>query len=345
MERASIIGLDLAKQVFQVHGMSKDGRKAFSRRLERAELHAFFKKQKACIVAMEATSGSHFWGREIEKLGHTPRLIHAQYVKPFVKRQKSDALDAEAIAVAAAQAGMRFVPIKSTEQQAIITLMRARTLFIRQRTSSINALRGLLGEFGFVVPSRTTNIVKLAQLLDAEEKRVPEPARTVLRDVYQHIEAINRRIAHMERLIDEQIKLDTAVQRLITIPGVGKITAATICASVSDPTLFKSARHFSSWLGITPRSFSSGGKQIFGRISKRGNAEIRKLLVLGAFPVVSAARRNGSPQPWLESLVQRKPYKVAAVAVANKTARIAWALLAKGGEYQSKRRGLDQAPL
>jgi len=335
MERASIIGLDLAKQVFQVHGMDKNGQKTFSRKLERSELHSFFKKQRACIVAMEATSGSHYWGREIEKLGHTARLIHAQYVKPFVKRDKSDALDAEAIAVAAAQAGMRFVPVKSTEQQAIITLMRARTLFIRQRTSAINALRGLVGEFGFVVPSRVANIIKLGQLLDQEARRLPEPARTVFLSIYQHIEAVNGKITHMEKLIDDQVTLNASIRRLMTIPGVGKITAATICASVPDPRLFKSARHFSSWLGITPRSFSSGGKQIFGRISKRGNADIRKLLVLGAFPIVSAAKRRGSPQPWLHSLVQRKPYKVAAVAVANKNARIVWALMIKGDNYHA----------
>ncbi len=287
---------------------------------------------------------AHHWAREIERWGHTPLLIPAQYVKPFVKQDKSDALDAEAIANAATQPGMRFVAIKSSEQQAITNLMKTRTLFIRQRTSAINALRGLLAEFGFVVPSRTIDVVKLKQILSSDKSHLPEPARTVLRSVYQHIDAINEHISGIEESIDDQVKKDDATQRLMTIPGVGKITAATVRAVVPDATLFKTARHFASWLGITPRSFSSGGKLSYGRISKRGNGELRKLLVIGAFPIVARARGRQSTNEWLYSLVKRKPYKVAAVAIANRTARIVWALVTNGGVYSSTK-GFPQPEL
>ena len=334
MERVSTIGLDLAKQVFQVHGLGKDGKKAFSHKLEREELHAFFKKQRGCVVAMEATSSAHHWARVIGTLGHTARLIPAQYVKPYLKREKSDALDAEAIANAARQPDMRFVAIKSADQQSITTLMKTRTLFIRQRTSAVNSLRGLLGEFGFVVPARLANVTKLKRILHSDEKQVPEVARTALKGVCQHIEAIDQQIEGIEKSIDEQVSRDTAVQRLMTVPGIGKITAMSIRAFVPDAALFKSSRHFASWLGITPRSFSSGGKQLYGHISKRGNAELRKLLVLGAFPIVTRAKKRSCSNPWLRSLANRKPYKVAAVAVAHRTARIVWALLSKGGIYR-----------
>lgn len=213
--------------------------------------------------------------------------------------------------------------------------MKTRMLFIRQRTSAINALRGLLAEFGFIVPSRVVHVAKLGQILNAAKERVPEPARSALLSAYDHIEAINERIGGLEKAIEEQVKLDSSIRRLMTIPGVGKITAASIRAFVPDATLFKSARHFSSWLGITPRSFSSGGKQAYGRISKRGNTELRTLLVVGAFTVVTAAKKHGSKNAWLCSLVNRKPYKIAAVAVANKTARTVWAILKKGGVYHS----------
>jgi len=334
MERVSTIGLDLAKQVFQVHGLSKDGKKVFSRKLEREELHAFFKKQRGCVVAMEATSSAHHWARLIAILGHTPRLIPAQYVKPYLKREKSDALDAEAIANAARQPGMRFVAIKSADQQSITTLMKTRTLFIRQRTSAVNSLRGLLAEFGFVVPARLANVAKLKRILHSDEMRVPEVAWTALKGVYQHIEAIDQQIEAVEKSIDEEVSKDATVQRLMTVPGVGKITAMSIRAFVPDAALFKSARHFASWLGITPRSISSGGKQLYGHISKRGNAELRKLLVLGAFPIVTWAKKPACSNPWLRSLANRKPYKVAAVAVAHRTARIVWSLLSKGGTYR-----------
>jgi transposase len=334
MEKIATIGLDLAKQVFQVHGMDRNGKKLLSQKLDRSELMPFFKKLRRCVVAMEATSGAHHWAREINSLGHKSVLIPAQYVKPFVKRGKSDALDAEAIAVAATQEGMRPVRIKTGEEQATATLMKTRLLFVRQRTSAINALRGFLAEFGFVVPSRRINVEKLGNLLRSADDQMPEQGRVELLRVYEYITSLDGEIERLSKDLEKQVERDIDTSRLTTIPGVGKIAAAMIRALVPDPSLFESARHFASWLGLTPRSFSSGGRERLGRISKKGNGALRSLLVLGAFGVVTQARKNGHPLAWYQRLVTRKPFKVAAVAIANKNARIIWALMMKGGTYQ-----------
>ncbi len=334
MEKIATIGLDLAKQVFQVHGMDRNGKKVLTRKLDRSEVKPFFKKLRKCVVGMEACGGAHFWAREIAALGHKVLIMPGQYVKPFVKRGKTDALDAEGIAVAATQPGMPSVRIKSASEQAVITIMKTRMLFVRERTSAINALRGLLAEFGHVAPTKRVGIRKLRDLLTLVEAQVPEAAKLELLGVFEHIEALDARVKRLSNDIVKQVESDENSFRLTTIPGVGPITAAMVKAAVSDPSQFKSARHFASWLGLTPRSFSSGGTQRLGRISKRGNVILRSLLVVGAFSVVAHTRKHSDSKTWVASIVRRKPRLVAAVAIANKNARVIWALMMKGGTYE-----------
>jgi len=335
MEKVAVVGLDLAKQVFQVHGMDKDGRAVFSKTLSRDEVKPFFKKLRRCLVAMEASGGAHYWAREIAAMGHKSMLIPAQYVKPFVKRGKSDALDAEAIAVASTQKGMHSVLIKTAEEQAITTMMKARMLFVRERTAAINALRSLLAEFGYVVPVSKANIKKIGDILQSPKAQIPQAARLELRRILEHTQSLDARIGELTARLVKQVAQDEVSSNLTAIPGIGTIAAAMIRAFVPDPSRFKSARHFASWLGLTPRSISSGGNNRIGKITKQGNRALRYILVFGAFSVVINARARGVQSQWVMSLIKRKPFKVSAVAVANKNARIAWALMTKGGTYIS----------
>ncbi|MBB4291460.1 transposase [Rhizobium leguminosarum] len=334
MSDATMIGLDLAKQVFQVHGADAGGKKLFNRKLQRSELREFFENLTPCVVAMEACASSNYWAREIGALGHRTLIIPAQYVKPFVKRGKTDALDAEAIAIAASQEGMRFVPVKSAEQQAITVLIKTRALLTRQKADLVNALRGHMAEFGFVANLGKKSVEALiAIVLDQVGSRLPHEVRRTLSVICDEIESLASKIADLERDLVAHSKRDDDVSRLMTIPGVGQITASTVKAYVPDPSAFKSARHFASWLGLTPKIHSSGGKGRPGGISKQGNPVLRYLLVMGAISVVRQSKRNPDASRWLRELVSRKPYRVAAVAIANKTARIIWALLNKGGSY------------
>lgn len=342
MEKVTTIGLDLAKMVFQVHGSDRTGKKLLSQKLDRSEVRPFFKKLRPCVVAMEATGSAHYWAREIAALGHEVMMIPGQYVKPYVKRGKTDALDAEGIATAATQPGMPSVRIKSASEQAVVTIMKTRMLFVRERTSASNALRGLLAEFGHVTATRTVSIGKLRELLALVETQVPQAAMFELLGVFEHIEALDARIERLSDEIMRRVKADENISRLTTIPGVGPITAAMVKAAVSDPSQFKSARHFASWLGLTPRSMSSGGNQRLGRISKQGNATLRSLLVIGAFSLIAQSRRRNDSKTWTASLAKRKPRLVAAVAIANKNARVMWALMMKGGVYSPHRQPLPQ---
>lgn len=333
MEKVATIGLDLAKDVFQVHGIDRAGKKILSQRLDRSEVKLFFKKMRRCVVAMESTGGAHYWAREIAALGHDVMMIPGQYVKPYVKRGKTDALDAEGIAIAATQAGMPSVRIKSASEQAVITIMKTRMLYVRERTSAVNALRGLLAEFGYIAPRKTIGISKLRELLTLVDAQVPDAAKLELLGLFEHVEALEARIKRLSNEIVKRVEQDENITRLTTIPGVGPITAAMVKASVSDPSEFKSARHFASWLGLTPRSLSSGSTHRLGGISKRGNGTLRSLLVVGAFSVVASARNGSESKSWIGSIVRRKPGLVAAVAIANRNARIIWALMMKGGTY------------
>jgi transposase len=336
MREISIIGLDLAKNMFQVHGADAEGVPVVRRKLRRAEVLPFFAKLPSCLVGMEACGGSHHWAREIAALGHQVRLIPPAYVKPFVKRGKTDAADAEAICEAVSRKTMRFVPVKSAEQQADAMVLKVRELLVRQQTQATNALRAHLHELGIIAGAGAAKMSQLIDIArDQNDPRIPAAARLALEAIVGQIEALDRELKQLARTIVEMARRDPDAQRLTTIPGVGAITAASIKALVPDISGFKSARHFAAWLGLTPRPHSSGGKERLGRISKMGNPTLRKLLVLGAMAMLRRARNAEAGLEWVVRLLGRRPGKVVAVALANKTARIAFALLSKGEVYRN----------
>jgi transposase len=337
MGETTIIGLDVAKQIFQVHGVSADGKVTVKRQLRRSQMLGFFGKLTRCVVGLEACGGSHFWAREIRAFGHDVRLIPPAYVKPYVKRGKTDAVDAEAICEAVSRPTMRFVPIKTAECQATLMVLKTRDLLVRQRTQAINALRGHLAEVGIVEAKGAAKVEMLFEIIrDENDGRLPPAARTALKMLTEQIEALTERVDTLERKIVAEVRRDDTMRRLTTIPGIGPITAATIQALVPDPGAFTSGRHFAAWIGLTPKMHSSGGKERLGKISKMGNPALRSLLVVGATAVSRQVRRGATMSPWLTALLARRPAKVAAIALANKMARIAWALLTKGGEFIRK---------
>ena len=332
-----IVGLDLAKNIFQAHGVDADGGKTFSTKLRRAEVKTFFESLSPCIVAMEAGSACHFWAREIAALGHETKILPGQYVKPFVKREKTDALDAQAIAIAAMQADLPCVPVKSVEQQALTALIKTRALFIRQRTKAFQALRGHLAEFGIITGTGTAKLERLAmELRERAIQGIPSAVRDTILAIYEEIEALDIKVARFERELAALSKQEDDTRRLMAIPGIGPITASTIKAYVPDAAVFKSSRHFASWLGLTPKAHNSGGKSRSGPISKRGNPVLRALLFISGLTLVRQAKsKPHTVDAWLGRIVERRPYKVAAVAAANKVARVIWALLSKGGTYRT----------
>ncbi len=336
MGQATTIGLDIAKHVFQAHGADAAGAVMFRKRLSRVKLLEFFAAQPPCVVAMEACAGSHHWAREIGKLGHTVRLIPPAYVKPFVKRQKNDVADAEAICEAAQRPSMRFVPVKDEAQQANGVVFRARDLLVRQRTQCINALRGHLAEYGHVVPQGTAHVDTLIALVEDPASSVPESARTILKVLISALEVLGTQIEELDAEIARRAKADPVARRLMTIPGIGPIAATAITALVPAPEGFRAGRDFAAWLGLTPLQRSTGGKQKLGAISKMGERTIRRLLILGASAVVRWASQRGAAEgSWLARMLARKPRMLVTVALANKTARIVWALLVKGGTYKA----------
>lgn len=337
MTHTTIVGLDLAKNVFQVHGIDEEGKKTFNKKLRREEVKEFFENLPACTVAMEAGSACHFWARKIGALGHRTLIIPGQYVKPFVKREKTDALDAQAIAIAATQPDIQGVPAKSAEHQTLTVLITTRALFVRQRTKAFQAFRGQLSEFGIIAGTGTAKLERLAMDLRAGAlKEIPIAVRDVLLAIYDEIEALTMKIVRFEKELAALSKHEGDARRLQTVPGVGPVTAATIKAYVPDALLFKSSRQFASWLGLAPRAHNSGGKSRSGSISKRGNPVLRALLFISGMTLVRQAKaKPQSVDAWLTRLVERRPYKVAAIAAANKIARVIWALLSRGGIYQS----------
>ncbi len=334
MSEVSIIGLDLAKHVFQAHVAGKDGGVLLRKRLRRDEVLAFFSRQPLCRVVMEACGGSHYWARQIEQLGHDVKLIPPAHVKPFVKRNKTDAADAEAICEAAVRPNARFVPIKSEEAQAGATLLRTRHLLERQRTQAINALRGHMAEYGFIVAQGRWHVDRLIAMIEDKEVALREEARVGLRALAATIANLTQHLNSLDRQIRASVKQNETARRLMTIPGVGPMTAAAVVALISDPSVFRCGRDLSAWVGLTPREHSSGGKQRLGHISKQGDKTLRRLLVLGATAVVrQALLRPLNPDTWLGSMLARKPRMLVITALANKIARVVWALMAKGGVY------------
>jgi transposase len=334
MEECNIVGIDLAKNVFQVHGSDSAGKRLFSKKVSRGRLLRLMSLMQPCIVAMEACACAHHWGRMIAELGHEVKLIPPIYVKPFVKRQKNDAADAEAIAEAASRPTMRFVAVKSAERQAAGMAFKTRDLFVRQKTQLINALRGHLAEHGVIAPKGVVYLKRLRAALSDETKTLPAAVVLHSEMILDQITGLQSQIDLLEKEISATSRQDDTAARLMTIPGVGPITAAALLAFAPDPATFRRGRDFSAWMGLTPRQHSSGGKERLGRTSKMGQRDLRRLLITGAMAVVRWAARKGAPAgSWLSRMLERKPRMLVAVALANRMGRIIWALMAHGGTY------------
>tara|TARA_R110000787_G_scaffold66827_1_gene150004 strand:+ start:938 stop:1960 length:1023 start_codon:yes stop_codon:yes gene_type:complete len=331
------LGIDLAKSVFQLHGVDEAGTVIIRKKLRRSAVLDTLRMLEPCLVGMEGCATAHYWAREISALGHEVKLMPPAYVKPYVKRGKNDMADAEAICEAVTRPTMRFVPIKSAERQGVLVLHRTRDLLMRQRTMLLNAVRGHLAEFGLIAPQGPRKVMELvAQMREGARADLPEIARTALLGIGLQLDALARQIHALERQLLTWHRQDAASQRLETIPGVGIITATALAASIPDPSVFCSGRQFAAFLGLTPRQNSSGGKDRLGRISKMGDGYLRRLLVIGATSVIRRAETNPSATgAWVRSLLTRKPPRVTTVAMANKTARIAWAVLARGEAYRA----------
>jgi transposase len=336
MQTVSTIGLDIAKSVFQVHGVDAAGQVVVRRRLKRRYVLAFFEKLPPCLVGIEACASSHHWSRELQTLGHTVRLMPPAYVKPYVKRQKNDAADAEAICEAVTRANMRFVATKTPEQQSGLMLHRTRHLFIRQQTAVINAIRAHLAELGIVAPVGRNGVEELLGVVaDPSDKRVPVVARACLTALGAQLRVLKAQILEFDRMIDAWHRSNETSKRLDEIPGVGPALATALVASVADPKAFRSGRDFSAWIGLVPKQHSSGGKDKLGGISKQGDRYLRSLFTAGALAVIRYAKIHGTKhRPWLTALLARRPTKVAAIALANKIARMAWAMMAKDERYK-----------
>jgi transposase len=336
MQAITTIGLDIAKSVFQVHGVDAEGKVVIRRQLKRRYVLAFFQKLPSCLVGIEACASSHHWSRELLALGHTVRLMPPAYVKPYVKRQKNDAADAEAICEAVSRANMRFVATKTPEQQSCLMLHRTRHLFIRQQTAVINAIRAHLAEFGIVAPVGRNGVEDLLKVVaDPSDRRVPEIARACLASLGAQLRVLKAQILEFDRMINAWHRSNETSKRLDEIPGVGPVLATALIASVADPKTFRSGRDFSAWIGLVPKQRSSGGRDKLGSISKQGDRYLRSLFTAGALAVIRYAKIHGTKhRPWLSALLARRPTKVAAIALANKIARMAWAMMARGERYK-----------
>lgn len=330
------VGLDIAKQVFQVHGVDEHGKARVCKQLTRAKVLEFFVQLPPCLIGMEACGSAHYWGRELSKLGHTVKLMAAQFVAAYRKRGKNDANDAEAICEAVGRPNMRFVAIKSEEQQAVLMVHRGRSLAVANRTAQVNQIRGLLGEFGLVIPKGVSRLRReMPGILEDAENGLPVLARETLNGMLGQLREFDARISGYDRQIRVLAEASESARRLMRIEAIGPQTATALVASVGDPHVFKNARGFAAWLGITPRQHSSGGKERLGQITRQGEGYLRTLLVHGARAYLRVVdKKTDAKSDWARRLKERRHVNVAAVALAAKHARIAWAILAHGTEYR-----------
>lgn len=336
MSEISMIGLDLAKNVFQVHGIDASGKVVLRRQLRRGAVEKFFAQLAPCLVGMEACGSAHHWARVIGRAGHEVRLMPPAYVKPYVKRNKNDGRDAEAICEAVGRPTMRFVAAKSVQQQATMAVHTTRALLVRQRTMAANALRAALGELGIVAAQGIKGLRELMARLETANEEIPEMMRGALLVLARHWQALDADERVLERGIAKAARCDGNARRLMKVPCVGPIIASTVLAKVADAKVFRSGRDFAAWIGLTGRDHGTGGKHRPGRISKRGDRMLRALLISGASGYLRHQKRRGVSDPWLRDLLARRPYKVVMVALAAKTARIIWAMLAKGEAYRDR---------
>ncbi len=336
MQAVTVIGLDIAKSVFQIHGVDAAGQAVIRRQLPRARVLTFFNKLPPCLVGIEACATSHYWSRELQALGHTVKLMPPAYVKPYVKRQKNDAADAEAICEAVQRPNMRFVPTKTAGQQSCLMVHRARHLLIRQQTAVINSIRAYLAEFGIVAPVGRNGVEELLDTVaDPNNERIPDAARLCLEAFEALLAKLKAQILEFDRQIMAWHRSNEMSRRLDDLPGVGPVLATALVASVADPKAFRSGRDFAAWVGLVPKQNSSGGKERLGNITKQGDRYLRSLFCTGALAVIRYAKIHGTKsRPWLAKLLDRRPTKVAAIALANKIARMAWAMMAKGARYR-----------
>ena len=335
--KVTTIGIDLAKNVIQVHGVDERGKAALKKQLKRAQVAAFFANLPPCLIGMEACASAHHWARKLQSFGHSVKLMAPQFVKPYVKTNKNDVADAEAICEAVSRPNMRFVPVKNAEQQAVLALHRARQGFVKARTAQANQIRGLLAEYGIVIPQGIGHIAKrLPEILENAENDLPGAFRQLLDRLGDHLKELDRQVGELEVQIQAWHRENEVSKRLAQIPGIGPITASALVASIGDAKNFENGRQLAAWLGLVPRQHSSGGKQVLLGISKRGDTYLRTLLIHGARAVIRVAERKvGHADSWLARLMGRRNHNVAAVALANKNARTVWALLAHGRDYEA----------
>jgi transposase len=337
--KITTIGMDLAKNVFQVHGVDERGNAVLKKQLRRQQVVQFFANLPSALIGLEACGSAHHWARTLTRLGHVVRLISPQFVKPYVKTNKNDAADAEAICEAVGRPNMRFVPVKNVEQQAVLALHRARQGFVKARTAQANQIRGLLGEFGLIIPKGIAHIARcVPDLLEDASNELPSSFRALLRQLTEHLQELGRQAAEIEQQISTWHRQNALSQKIIAVPGIGPITASAVVATVGDAKNFTNGRQFAAWLGLVPRQHSTGGKPVLQGMSKRGDVYLRTLLIHGARAVITRARSGSESSPaagWLGRLIDRRNVNVATVALANKNARVVWALLARDREFQA----------
>jgi transposase len=335
--KITTVVIDLAKNVFQVHGVDQRGKPVVERRLKRKQVLVFFAQLPPCLIGMEACGGAHYWARMLQAQGHTIKLMAPQFVKPYVKTNKTDAADAEAICEAVTRPNMRFVPMKNADQQSVLSLHRARQGFVRARTAQANQIRGLLAEYGITLPQGIGHVTKqLPGIIEDAENDLPGVFRELLKRLGAHQKELDRQVQELEKQIHDWHRVSDESQKLARIPGIGPLTASALIASIGDARNFRNGRELAAWLGLVPRQHSSGGKVLLQGISKRGDSYLRTLLVHGARSVIRVAESKTTPTDrWSTEILGRRHKNIAAVARANKNARVAWALLAHGRDYNA----------